>query len=74
MTDKLIGLIAGTALDYFLMFMIYETQESCNSLVNAVLLLIGVKKKLWLITRFLNRGNCHPPELLLLTVLPLEGL
>ena len=49
---------------------IYEAQESLYlCIVSAVLLLIGVEKKTWLISRFLDQGDRQPPGLLSLTML-----
>ena len=48
--------------------------DRCTSVVSAVLLLTGIEKKTWSITRLHNRGDDGPPWLLLFIVLrPLEG-
>ena len=46
-----------------------KPKRCCTSVVSAVPLLTGVKKKVWLISHFLNRGDRQPPGLLSLTML-----
>ena len=46
-----------------------KPKSRCTCVVSAVPLLIGVEKKTWLMSCFLDRGDRQPPGLLSLTML-----
>ena len=50
-------------------FLFVKLKGRCTFIVSVVLLLIGVEKKMWSITRLYDRGDRRPPWLLLFIVL-----